>query len=217
MYAALAGITAALLLIGTFAWGMVAGQRADTAATNAQTLATQIKEACATGQLVVDDRNLCAKADKVAAEPAQPIAGPPGPEGRQGERGPAGPPGRDGKNGSDGSDGSNGQDGEPGPAGEAGANGQDGAPGAAGATGARGVAGPPGPAGKDGKDGAQGPAGQPGPAGQSGADGVGIASVECVGQGDGSHWVVTYTNGVQQTSSGPCRLAQTIPAPVEAP
>jgi hypothetical protein len=198
LYAALAGITAALLLIGTFAWGMVAGQRADTATTNAQTLATQVKEACATGQLVVDDRNLCAKADKVAAEPAQPIAGPPGPEGRQGERGPAGPPGRDGVNGKAGSDG------ESGPAGEAGASGRDGAPGTAGA---RGVAGPPGPAGKDGQDGAQGPAGEAGPAGSPGADGVGISSVECVGEGDGSHWVVTYTNGVQQTSSGPCRLA----------
>jgi hypothetical protein len=222
-------ITAAVLIFGSFGWGMYAAQRAQDAATNAQTLAEQVKQACATGQLVVDERNLCAKADRVAEQPAELVAGPPGPEGppgppgtdgADGVNGRDGTPGTDGSDGSDGNPGANGSDGEPGepgtngPAGTngaAGANGVDGQPGAAGPPGPPGPAGKDGQPGKDGATGPQGPAGkdgQPGTNGQPGQDGVGITSVECVGNGDASHWVITYSNSMQQTSDGPCRLQQ---------
>lgn len=228
MYAMLAAITAAVLLFSGIGWGLYAGQRAEHAASNAQTLAEQVKVACASGQLVVDDRNLCQKADKVAAQPAELVPGPPGPAGEQGKQGPPGPPGppgsdgEDGTDGSDGNDGTNGEDGAPGPAGTDGANGASGVNGADGEPGPQGPPGPRGPAGADGSpgaDGLPGPAGADGTDGEDGppgTDGRGISSVHCVGEGDGSHWEVVYTDGTTQTSEGPCRLSQPGP-PVTTP
>ena len=155
LYAVLAGLLTAVLLIGVFAWGMFAAQRSEVLASNTLTLAEQVKQACATGQLVIDDRNLCETANKIAAEPAELVPGPPG------------PPGADGRDGVDGSDG---RLGPPGPAGA-----DSTVPGPAGADST--VPGPPGPAGRDGINGSDGadstvpgPPGPPGPAGPAGAD-----------------------------------------------
>lgn len=178
LYAALAGMTAAVMLIGAFLWGAAMAQRSEVSASNAVTLAEQVKQACATGQLVIDERNLCSKAESVAAAPAELVPGPPGPkgaDGKDGETGPQGPPGPAGKNGADGDDGAPGPagaDGATGPAGADGLNGADGAPGVAGPAGAPGadstVPGPAGPPGPAGADGAPGPAGPAGPAGATG-------------------------------------------------
>lgn len=176
MYAVLAGMCAALLLIGTFLWGASVAQRSEVLASNTVTLAEQVKQACSTGQLVIDDRNLCEKANQIAAAPAELVPGPPGPQGangmdgsdgadgRNGEPGPQGPPGSNGADGEDGADstvpgppGPQGPQGEVGPIGTTGAQGPAGAdstvPGPPGATGADGPPGPPGPAGEDGADG----------------------------------------------------------------
>lgn len=198
-YALMAGLTAALVFCGAFLWGMQANVRAETeasnatvATTNAQTLAEQVKRACAAGQLVVDERNLCSKAEEIAQEPANLAPGPPGP---------TGPPGKDstvpGPQGKDGADGEDSM--VPGPQGAAGADSV--IPGPAGSDSTV-----PGPAGKDGVDGA---------AGMPGANGRGIASVTCEGSGDSSYWLVTYDDGTTQTSGGPCRIqaAATQPAP----
>lgn len=171
LYAALAGMTAAAMLIGAFLWGAAAAQRSEVSEANAVTLAEQVKQACATGQLVIDERNLCSKAESVAAAPAELVPGPPGPkgeDGKDGEPGPQGPPGPAGKNGADGGPGPAGADGAVGPAG---ADGLNGAPGAVGPAGADGVPGPPGPAGPAGEPGADGATGPIGPVGPAGATG----------------------------------------------
>ena len=209
-YALMAGLSAALVFCGAFLWGMQANVRADqeasnatAATTNAQTLAQQVQQACtANGQLVVDERNLCAKAEKIAQEPAQPVPGPPGPKGDTGTAGKdstvPGPAGQDGEDGADSL--------VAGPAGAAGTNGLDSQV--------------PGPAGKDSTvPGPAGAAGATGADGTPGADGRGIASVVCEGAGDASYWLVTYDDGTTQTSGGPCRIqaAATAPAPTESP
>jgi hypothetical protein len=168
LYAALTGLTAALLLIGVFLWGAAAAQRSEVLASNTATLAEQVKQACATGQLLVDDRNLCEKANQIAAAPANLVPGPPGPKGAKGEDGKdgVGIPGKDGSPGKDST--------IPGPAGKDGSPGRDSTvPGPAGANSV--VPGPPGKDGRDGKDGADstvpGPAGTDGQPGKDGADG----------------------------------------------
>lgn len=181
LYAAAAGLLTGLMLIGSFVWGMAMAQRSEVSASNAVTLAEQVKQACATGQLVIDERNLCSKAESVAAAPAELVPGPPGPkgedgaDGKDGEPGPQGPPGPGGAAGEDGSPGPAGADGATGPSGADGLNGADGAPGVMGPAGPAGadstVPGPPGPAGEPGADGAPGPAGPMGPAGPAGATG----------------------------------------------
>lgn len=141
----------------------------NTAQANSQTLAQDIERICADqGALVVDDRDVCAKATQVQKDPTEAIPGP------------KGDPGKDGANGKDsivpgpqGSQGPAGQDGKdstvPGPAGSAGPPGPEGATGDTGATGAQGKPGAdstvPGPAGP------QGAAGPAGPAGANGTDG----------------------------------------------
>lgn len=184
LYAALAGMTAALMLIGAFLWGAAMAQRSEVSSANAVTLAEQVKQACANGQLVIDERNLCSKAEQVAEAPAELVPGPPGPkgedgaDGKDGEPGTQGPPGPAGANGEDGAPGpagADGADGATGPAGADGLNGVDGAPGAMGPAGPAGadstVPGPPGPAGEPGTDGAPGPTGPAGPQGPAGATG----------------------------------------------
>jgi hypothetical protein len=163
LYAVLAGVMTALLLIGTFMWGTAAAQRGEVSASNALTLAEQVKQACATGQLVIDDQNLCDKAEQVAASPAELVPGPPGPKGVDGQ---------DGRPGIDGKDGAPGKDSMvPGPAGRDGTNGADSTvPGPAGQDGADSTV--PGPAGRDGIDGAPGVSGPQGPQGVQGEPGT---------------------------------------------
>lgn len=175
MYAAIVGLASAALLIGVFLWGTAAAQRSEVLASNTITLAEQVKQACSTGQLVVDDRNLCEKANQIAAAPAELVPGPPGPagadgrdgvdgvDGEPGPPGPGGPPGPQGDTGAAGSDGANGSDG---------LNGVDGSPGPAGPPGAMGPQGPAGPAGADSTvPGPPGPQGEQGPDGEPGAPG----------------------------------------------
>lgn len=134
----------------------------NTAQANSQTLAQDIQTVCAAqGKLLVDDRDLCVKAEQVQQNPTQAIPGP------------KGDPGAPGKDGVDGARGPAGPSGPSGPAGEPGKAGADstvpGPPGKDGAAstvpGPQGPAGPPGPAGADGAPGPMGPAG---PAGTNG-------------------------------------------------
>ena len=149
---------------------------------------------CTAADVQVYDQDLCARLEAVATEPANPAAGP---------KGDKGDPGRDGRDGKDST--------VPGPAGPPGQDGDDGLdsmiagpPGSTGAAGKDSIV--PGPAGPPGADGADGTDGAPG------ADGRGISSVICEGAGDASYWVVTYSDGTSQTSTGPCRLtALTLP------
>ena len=150
---------------------------------------------CTAADVQVYDQDLCARLEAVATEPANPAAGP---------KGDKGDPGRDGRDGKDST--------VPGPAGPHGQDGNDGLDSL--------IAGPPGPTGTAGKDstvpGPAGPPGADGTDGAPGADGRGISSVTCEGTGDASYWVVTYTDGTSQTSTGPCRLA-TLTLPTGAP
>lgn len=163
---------------------------------------------CTAADVEVYDEALCARLDAVSQEPTPAAAGP---------KGDKGDPGRDGRDGKDGAPGLKGDKGDnstiPGPAGFAGLTGLTGPAGADGQDGADGLDGAPG---KDGINGAEGPAGPAGANGAPGADGRGISSVICEGTGDASYWVVTYTDGTTQTSSGPCRLT-TLPPTTEAP
>ncbi|TSI12621.1 collagen-like protein [Brevibacterium aurantiacum] len=151
-------IIAALLLAWTV-WSINSSkQEAKDAALNANALADQVSQACAQGEVKVNGRNICTKADQVkknVKESAQagPI-GPSGPTGPKGEPGPsstvpgpAGKPGDDGEN-SDvpGPAGQPGEDSEiPGPPGDPGSPGEDGksVPGPAGAKGEKGAQGNP--------------------------------------------------------------------------
>ena len=150
---------------------------------------------CTAADVQVYDQDLCARLEAVATEPTNPAAGP------KGDKGDPGRDGRDGKNST-----------VPGPAGPPGQDGNDGLDSL--------IAGPPGPTGTAGKDstvpGPAGPPGADGTDGAPGADGRGISSVTCEGTGDASYWVVTYTDGTSQTSTGPCRLA-TLTLPTGAP
>lgn len=201
-YALMAGLTAALVFCGAFLWGMQANVRAEAeasnataATTNAQTLAEQVTSACAAGQLVVDERNLCSKAEEIAQEPANLAPGPPGPKGDTGAAGKdstvPGPPGEDGEDST-----------VPGPSGA-----DSLIPGPIGAAGA------PGAKGEPGNDSTV--PGPPGADGAPGTNGRGIASLTCEGSGEGSYLLVTYDDGTTQTVGGPCRLS--IPLPTEAP
>lgn len=44
--------------------------------------------------------------------------------------------------------------------------------------------------------------------GVQGPKGVGISSTQCVDDTtpDRSHWLITYSDGTQETSKGPCRI-----------
>lgn len=133
--------------------------------------------------------------------------GPQGPTGPAGPPGPTGPPGPVGKPGPPpgcallstacvGATGSQGPKGATGPQGDQGPAGEQGPKGDPGAQGDQGPAGPEGKQGLQGEMGAQGP------------QGVGISSTICTDDDttDGSHWVITYSNGTQDTAKGPCRV-----------
>lgn len=135
----------------------------NTAQANSQTLAQDIQTVCATqGKLMVDDRDLCAKAESVQQNPTEAIPGP------KGDPGAAGKDGRDGKDGAAGEDST-----VPGPAGATGPAGADGKDST--------IPGPQGPAGQAGADstvpGPAGPQGKQGPAGANGANGSSPSSI----------------------------------------
>ena len=204
----------ACVVIGVMA-GLMAADRdaAQAVAASEQTQKQEIAQEaqaviCTAADVDVYDEALCSRLEAVSQEPSPADVGP---------KGDKGDPGRDGRDGKDGMPGLKGDKGDgsttPGPAGFAGLTGLTGPAGADGQDGAPGLDGLPG---KDGKDGANGPAGPAGADGTPGTDGRGISSVTCEGTGDTSYWVVTYTDGTTQTSSGPCRLP-TVPPTTEAP
>lgn len=191
----LVGLVALLVLVAglSVALYLVLSAEKDAADLNAASQQSQKQEIASEAQAVictaddvqVYDQDLCARLEAVAAEPANSAAGPKGDKGE---------PGRDGRDGKDST--------VPGPAGPPGKDGSNGLDSL--------IAGPPGAAGAAGKDstvpGPAGPPGADGTDGAPGADGRGISSVTCEGTGEASYWVVTYTDGTSQTSTGPCRL-----------
>lgn len=132
-------------------------------------------------------------------ESVKEVVGKPGANGAPGPRGDMGLPGQTGPSGATGAQGIPGNNGKDGVNGTNGANGNDGAPGATGPQGDPGPAGPPGATGPQGAPGATGPAGPAGP-------GRGIQSIECVGDGATSSWVITYTDGGTSQTAGPCKV-----------
>lgn len=211
----LAGLLVLLvLLVGTlvvqnFQATMERDSAQSSAATSAQqkkNLAEEVAEACQSGQVVKSAAgvDLCARAATIAQQPVT-IEGP---------QGPAGPRGLPGSDGETGATGPAGPAGKAGGAGANGIDGDDGAPGLAGTDGATGPMGPAGPAGKDGSPGVQGAQGV---AGSPGATGKGVAKVECVGDGGASYWLITYTDGTTDQSTGPCRLTPSEPTPPATP
>lgn len=180
----------------------------NTAQANSQTLAQDIQRVCeAQGKLLVDDRDLCAKAEKVQEQPTEALPGPKGDKGNDGEPGPSGPLGPVGPKG------------EPGPLGPVGPKGPIGDDGVAGLTvegpagsnGTPGPMGPPGPAGEPGATGPAGPAGADGPAGPQGPQGEPGRSMASAFCGDDGRWTITYTDGTTQ-DGGVCRTGPPIGA-----
>lgn len=204
----------ALMIVAGLGW-MVYDKLAttadkNTAQANTQTLAQDIQQVCAAqGQLLVDDRDLCAKAEKVQQNPTDAIAGPKGDRGEQGLPGLPGMDGLDGKPGPSGPMGPIGPDGSD-------ATGAPGVPGAAGRDGADStVPGPPGPAGPAGPVGpagadstVPGPAGADGAAGPSGPQGEPGRGIQTAYCGADGRWAITYTDGAVQ-DGGECRTTIT--------
>ena len=218
----------ALMIIAGLVWNvyvtLTSTAEKNTAQANSQTLAKDIQSICEQqGKLLVDDRDLCAKATLVQETPSDALPGPKGDKGNDGEPGPLGPVGPVGAKGDQGPPGPLGPLGPKGDPGDdglagltvegpAGSDGLPGTPGPAGPPGPVGPQGPPGPAG-DGGSGEPGPAGPAGPAGPPGADGApgangangtdgrGIADAQCL---DNGRWAITYTDGTVQ-DGGVCR------------
>lgn len=203
----------ALMIIAGLVWNVYvtvsATAEKNTAQANSQTLAKDIQSICEQqGKLLVDDRDLCAKADKVQETPSEAIPGP------KGDRGNDGAPGKTGLQGFPGATGERGPLGPVGPKGDKGDIGDDGVAGLsfqgpAGADGAPGPVGPPGPAGEPGPAGADstvpGPAGPAGPAGANGQDGRSITDAQCRPNG---HWAISWSDGTT-TDGGNCHATIT--------
>jgi hypothetical protein len=159
-----------------------------------QSLAEEFDAACKSPDFKQTEAgsNICRKAEKVASESPDPLAGPQGIPGIQGPRGEQGYPGPAGRDGADST--------VPGPAGAPGADST--IPGPPGRDGVDGLNG------KDGVDGAPGadstvpgPPGATGPQGPQGEPGRGISSTVC---NDDGRWIITYTDGGVQ-DAGQCR------------
>ena len=209
---------AALMIIAGIGWNIYmqysATQDKNTAQANSQTLAQDIQTICkAQGKLLLDDRDLCAKADKVQDNPTEALPGAKGDKGNPGDRGPAGFPGLDGKDST--------VPGPPGPLGPVGPKGDTGDDGVAGLS-FQGPVGPPGPAGEPGLTGppgadstVPGPAGPPGadgvagPPGPAGADGRSITDAQCR---DDGRWAISWSDGTT-TDGGNCRATPPIGVP----
>lgn len=199
---------AALMILAGIGWNIYMQYSAtmdkQTAQANSRTLAQDIQRVCAEqGALVVDDRDLCMKAEKVQQNPTEAIPGPRGDPGRDGIDGAPGVPGSDST--------------VPGPAGKDGADSTVPGPPGADSTvpGPPGIPGLPGRDGMDGRDGVDGAPGAdstipgpPGPSGPQGEPGRGIASAFC---GDDGRWTITYTDGGVQ-DGGQCRTEPPVKA-----
>jgi len=184
--------------------------KAATSQANSQTLAQDIQQLCKQqGKLLIDDRDLCAKAEKVQEQPTEAIAGPKGDRGNDGKPGPQGFPGLDGEKGPPGPLGPVGPKGDTGDDGVAGLSFQ----GPVGPPGPAGDPGPPGPAGADstmpGPAGPPGADGPPGPAGAAGADGRSITDAQCR---DDGRWAISWSDGTT-TDGGNCRATPPIGVP----
>lgn len=144
------------------------------------------------------------------------LPGATGGTGPQGPQGPAGPAGPVGPAGPQGPPGAAGKTGPPpgcallasaciGASGPAGPKGDKGDPGEAGAKGDKGD---PGEVGAKGEKGDQGERGQQGEIGAQGLQGNSVSSTQCITDdtATGSHWLITYKDGAQETSPGPCRI-----------
>ena len=194
----------ALMIIAGLVWNVYvtlsATAEKNTAQANSQTLAQDIQQICKSqGRLMVDDRDLCAKATAVQETPTEALPGPKGDKGNDGAPGPQGFPGVAGETGPPGPLGPVGPKGDAGDDGVAGLSFQ-GPPGPAGADST--VPGPPGPAGEPGADSTvPGPAGPAGADGATGQDGRGISDAQCL---DSGRWSITYTDGTTQ-DGGQCR------------
>lgn len=237
-----------VVLLGVLIFqGIQAAAERDTAQNSAVTsaqqkknLAEEVADACRSGQVVKSTAgvDLCQRAATIVEQPPT-VEGPAGPRGLPGADGEDGAPGATGKPGAPGAAGTNGAEGAggltglpgltgftgmtglpgltgaTGEAGEAGSPGVDGAPGPVGPPGPTGSVGAPG---EDGEDGAPGAVGSPGADGATGLSGRGISDVKCVGDGNASYWLITYTDGTTDQSSGPCKVAAAVPvepAPTE--
>lgn len=200
----------ALMIIAGLVWNVYvtlsATAEKNTAQANSQTLAQDIQQICKSqGRLMVDDRDLCAKATAVQETPTEALPGPKGDKGNDGAPGPQGFPGVAGETGPPGPLGPVGPKGDAGDDGVAGLSFQ-GPPGPAGADST--VPGPPGPAGEPGADSTvPGPAGPAGADGATGQDGRGISDAQCL---DSGRWSITYTDGTTQ-DGGQCRAQSPIP------
>lgn len=202
----------ALMIIAGLVWNVYvtlsATAEKNTAQANSQTLAKDIQSICEQqGKLLVDDRDLCAKATLVQETPSDAIPGPKGDKGNDGEPGPRGPLGFPGPEGAKGDTGPVGPLGPVGPKGDVGDDGVAGLSfqGPAGPPGPAGEPGPAGPAGADstvpGPAGPPGADGPPGPAGANGADGRSITDAQCRPDG---RWAISWSDGTT-TDAGQCR------------
>lgn len=166
---------------------------------------------CKADDVEVYDEELCSRLE-AAADTGAAIAGRDGKDGRDGAPGTRGIPGQDGRDGRDGS---------PGPEGPAGRDGAEGIgrDGLAGRDGASiiGPEGPAGPVGPTGPPGAAGPSGPAGPAGPAGANGRGIKDMQCIGEGNESYVLVTFSDDTTTTWAGPCRLDPVFTLPTTNP
>lgn len=160
---------------------------------------------CKADDVEVYDEELCSRLE-AAADTGAAIAGRDGKDGRDGAAGPRGLDGRDGQDGAPGPEGPAGRDGADG-------IGRDGLAGLAGRDGAS-IIGPEGPAGPVGPT---GPAGPVGPSGPAGADGRGIKNMQCIGEGNDSYVLVTFSDDTTTTWAGPCRLDPVFTLPTTNP
>ncbi|ALV43109.1 hypothetical protein AU252_19715 [Pseudarthrobacter sulfonivorans] len=168
MFLCVLAIAAGVGFLGFNQWA--ATQDRNTAQSNAATLAQDLERICKDqGSLLLDNRDVCAKATQVQENPTESIPGP------KGDTGAAGRDGLDGEPGPPGPPGPGGPGGEPGTAGTQGAAGASGTDGANGLPGADSTI--PGPAGPQGEPGPAGPAGEPGPPGATGSDGQTPSSI----------------------------------------
>jgi hypothetical protein len=199
------GLTNALLAVVIVALLVVIGTQTSTIAVLSNALTQQRDQftACKgkpTGT-VGCVQPAAAEPSVIVKEGKRGLPGAVGAVGPQGPQGPAGPPGPQGVMGKAGP--------PPGCAllstGCVGAPGATGPQGPQGDRGPQGDTGPQGERGLQGEQGAQGTQGQMGP---QGSKGVGTSSSQCANDDtpNGSHWVITYSDGTQETSPGPCRV-----------
>ena len=178
-----------------------------------QNLAAEFEAACKTADFATTPAgsNICRKAEKVAANPDTPQAGPQGVQGVQGIPGPLGPMGPQGPKGDTGRTGLAGIIGAMGDTGIPGPAGPQGATGLTGLTGPTGAKGDPGPPGEPGPQGQPGPAGPAGPAGADGKDGATGASPSSITFTDKTGTTYTCTPNPPGSATYTCSNGGLVP------